>query len=219
LVLRPDGHNGITFEPGQFAWLIVGNTPFHHDEHPISFSSSAEMTPGGEVSFTIKAVGDWSSTVVPYIQPGTRVWLDGPYGVFSPDREQGPGYVLIGGGVGITPLYSMCRTLADREDVRPVLLFYAVRDCHELAFRSELDGFSRHMNLKVVYLLEHAEKDWDGETGFVNAAQLRKYLPKQYKRFQYFICGPSPMMDAMEHTLPALGIAPDNIHTERFDVI
>jgi predicted ferric reductase len=219
MVLKPVGHTGISFEPGQFAWLIMGNTPFHHEEHPISFSSSAEIAPGGEVSFTVKALGDWSSKIVPKVQPGTRVWVDGPYGVFSPDHEQGPGYVLIGGGIGITPLYSMCLTMADRQDIRPVLLFYAGRDCQELTFRSELDCLGHRMNLKVVYVLEHAAADWHRDTGRIDSDLLRRYLPKQSTRFQYFICGPPLLMDAMEQTLPALGIVPENIHTERFDLI
>jgi DNA repair protein RecN (Recombination protein N) len=50
------------------------------------------------------------------------------------------GYVLIAGGVGITPLYSMCQTLAEREDVRPVLLFYGAGKYEELTFREELDA-------------------------------------------------------------------------------
>lgn len=219
LVLQPVGHNGISFEPGQFAWLVMGDTPFHHEEHPVSISSSAEIAPGGEVSFTIKALGDWSTNIVPKINPATRVWLDGPYGVFSPDHEQGPGYVLIGGGIGITPLYSMCLTMADREDVRPVLLFYAGRDCQELTFRSELDFLGNRMNLKLVYVLERAEADWHGEKGFINSALLHRYLPEQYRRFQYFVCGPPALMNAMEHTLASLGIVPENIHTERFDLV
>ena len=219
LVLRPVGHSGISFEPGQFAWLSMGKTPFHGEEHPISFSSSAEIAPTGEVSFTIKALGDWSGIVVPQIQPGTGVWLDGPYGVFTPDREQGPGYVLIAGGIGITPLFSMCLTLADREDVRPVFLFYGRREYQELTFRDELDQLTRRMNLKVIYVLEHASRDWTGETGFIDSDLLRRYLPKQYRRFQYFICGPLAMMDAMEEVLPEIGIAPECIHTERFDIV
>ncbi len=219
LVLRPVGHAGISFEPGQFAWLGMGKTPFHREEHPISFSSSAEIETGGEVSFTIKALGDWSGTVVPRIEAGTKVWLDGPYGVFTPYREQGPGYVLIGGGIGITPLFSMCLTLADREDVRPVFLFYGRREYQELTFRNELELLTRRMNLKVVYVLEQASADWKGETGLIDSKLLRRYLPKQYKRFQYFICGPLPMMAAMEKILPEMGIAPEYIHTERFDIV
>jgi predicted ferric reductase len=219
LLLEPVGHNGISFEPGQFAWLITGDNPFHRDEHPVSFSSSAETAPGGKVSFTIKALGDWSRNIVPKIQPGARVWLDGPYGVFSPDHDQGPGYVLIGGGIGITPLYSMCQTMADRQDVRPFLLFYACQNSQELVFRTELDGLSTRMNLRVVYVLEHPAADWHGERGLVDSTLLRRYLPNRYQRFQYFVCGPPHMMEAMERTLPALGVVPGNIPTERFDLV
>ncbi|MGZ4812223.1 MAG: hypothetical protein ACXVZI_05590, partial [Terriglobales bacterium] len=123
------------------------------------------------------------------------------------------------GGVGITPLYSMCLTLADREDARPVYLFYGRREYQELTFRDELDQLTLRMNLKVIYVLEHASGGWTGETGFIDSDLLRRYLPKQYKRFQYFICGPLPMMDAMEKLLPQMGIAPEYIHTERFDIV
>jgi len=216
LVLEPVGHAGLSYEPGQFAWLNVGKTPFCGEEHPISFSTSAENPARGAIAFTIKALGDWSSTLVPKIQPGTRVWVDGPYGVFSPDREQGPGYVLLGGGIGITPLYSMCLTMADRGDVRPVFLFYGGRSLDDLTFHNEINQLTKRMNLKCIYVLERASADWPGETGFIDADLLRRYLPEQYKRYQYFICGPLAMMDAMERALPAMGIARENIHTERF---
>jgi ferredoxin-NADP reductase len=72
------------------------------------------------------------------------------------------------------------------------------------------------VNLQCVYVLEHAPADWRGEAGFIDAHLLRRYLPQQYKRFQYFICGPLAMMDAMERVLPGMGVAPENIHTERF---
>lgn len=219
LVLRPLRHAGLTFEPGQFAWLNLGRTPFHREEHPVSFSSSAENQADTQVAFTIKALGDWSGSVVPKIAAGTKLWLDGPYGVFTPDREQGPGFVLLGGGVGITPLYSMCLTLADREDVRPIVLFYGSRDFEDLTFHEELDRLALRMNLKIVYVLEQPFDGWLGETGLIDEALLRRHLPNQYRRFQYFVCGPLPMMDAMESILPELEIAPEQIHTERFDIV
>jgi ferredoxin-NADP reductase len=109
----------------------------------------------------------------------------------------------------------MCLTMADRGDLRPILLFYGAREFQELTFRFELDQLTRRMNLKCIYVLEHASADWHGETGLINVNLLRRYLPRQYQRFQYFICGPLAMMDAMERVLPAMGIAPENIHTER----
>ena len=220
LVLKPLGHEGFSFEPGQYAWIKKGRTPFGIGQHPISLSSIGDVEPGGTISFTIKNLGNWSGNVVPKIQPGEKMWVDGPYGVLSADREQGMGYVLIAGGVGITPLYSICQTLAERGDVRPVLLFYGARTYEDLTFREEFEALQEKMNLQVVYVLSNPGEGWDGESGFINAEILSRYFPvefrKQYHRFVYFICGPEPLMDAMEELLPELGIPREKVFSERF---
>lgn len=223
LRLVPIGHPGWRggFEAGQFAWLQVGRSPLGYDQHPISLSSSGDAAgETGEIAFTIKNLGDWSGGRVPGVKPGDRVWVDGPYGVFTLDREQGPGYAFLAGGVGITPLRSMLVTMAEREDVRPVVLFYAARAPEDLIFREELLALQGRMSLKVVPVVAEPSSGWQGETGRITAELLRRHLPrKQYRRWQYFICGPGPMMDAMEDLLPELGIPPQNIHTERFDMV
>ena len=142
LVLKPVNHRGFSFEPGQYAWIKKGLTPFGVGQHPISFSSSGDVPPGGSVSFTIKKLGDWSGEQVPAIKPGEFMWVDGPHGVLSSDREQGMGYIMVAGGIGITPLYSMCQTMAERGDVRPVVLFYGGKDWDSLTFREELEQLS-----------------------------------------------------------------------------
>lgn len=219
ITLKPAGHGGFTFEPGQFAWLNTGKTSFHRDQHPISLSSCAYDEPGREIAFTIKSLGDWSGETVPAIQPGRKVWVDGPYGVFTADREQGPGYVFIAGGVGITPFYSTCLTFANRGDQRPVFLFYAGKDLEKLTLREQLDALQSRMNLKIIYVLQNPDSDWRGEQGFITADVLQRHLPNQFKRMQYFVCGPGPMMDSMEQILPTLGVPAELIHTERFDMV
>jgi len=223
LRLAPVGHQGWRggFEAGQFAWLYLGRSPLSYDQHPISLSSSGDAAAEtGEIAFTIKNLGDWSGQRVPEMKPGDRVWVEGPYGVFTLDREQGPGYALLAGGVGITPLRSMLLTMAEREDVRPVVLFYAARAPEDLIFRDELLALQSRMNLKVVHVVGEPTPGWEGERGRITADVLRKYLPpRQYRRWQYFVCGPSPMMDSMEEVLPQLGVPEENIHTERFDMV
>ena len=219
LVLKPVGHAGFSFEPGQYAWIKKGQVPLSIGQHPISFSSSGDVSPGGEVSFTIKQLGDWSTEQVPAIQPGDKMWLDGPHGVLSSDREQGMGYVLIAGGIGITPLYSMCQTMAERADVRPVLLFYGAPDWESLTFREDLDELVNNMNLQVIYVLGDPPDDWNGETGYINTDILQRYLPEQYRRFVYFVCGPEPLMDAMELALPELGVPSERVFSERFGMV
>jgi predicted ferric reductase len=223
LRLIPDGHRGWSdgFEAGQFAWIHLGRSPFSYDQHPISMSSNGDLAAeNGEVGFTIKNLGDWSGSVVPAVRPGDRVWIDGPYGVFTLDREQGPGYAFLAGGVGVTPLRSMLATMAEREDVRPVVLFFAASSADDLTFRGDLEGLQERMNLKIVYVVSEPPPGWDGEQGRITEEVLRRHLPpKQYRRWQYFICGPSPLMDALEDLLPRMGVPEERIHTERFDMV
>jgi predicted ferric reductase len=219
IVLKPIGHDGFTFEPGQFAWMNTGSSPFHKDRHPISFSSCAYDHNPANIAFTIRNLGDWSGQVVPALEPGQTVWIDGPHGVFTADREQGMGYVLIGGGVGIAPMMSICLTLAERGDMRPVIVFFASRDVEGLTFAEELQELTKRMNLKIVLVIEQPPADWKGEKGYLTGEIIKKHLPAQYKRFQYFICGPVPMMKAVEKALPELGVPPQHIHSERFDMV
>jgi predicted ferric reductase len=216
--LRPVGHDGIRFEPGQFGWLIVGRGPFAVTQHPFSFSSSAEVD-DGSVAMTIKAVGDFTSTISD-VEVGTKAWVDGPHGVFSPDRNEGPGFVLIGGGVGITPLMSILRTMAARDDRRPVLLIAGNPSLEDVTFLEEIEALTERLDLRVVHVLARPDPDWAGERGFVDVEVLRRHLPPRAERQQYFMCGPPPMLDALEEALgDDLGVPTDHIHTERFDFV
>jgi ferredoxin-NADP reductase len=129
------------------------------------------------------------------------------------------GYVLIAGGVGITPLFSMCQTMADRGDVRPVLLFYGAQDWESLTFREQLDELTDRMNLQVIYVLTDPHEGWQGEIGFINSEIMQRYLPEQYRRYVFFICGPEPLMDAMEQALPDLGVPGERVLSERFGMV
>jgi predicted ferric reductase len=214
LTLRPAGHDGLQFEPGQFAWITVGRSPFSVTAHPFSLCSSAETN--GSVEVAIKAAGDFTSSVAT-VDPGTPVYLDGPHGVFSIDQYEGAGFGLIAGGVGIAPALSMLETLADRGDVRPVVLFAGNRRWDTVIFRDRIDELTHRLNLTVVHVLEEPPPDWTAETGYLDAGVLSRHLPRGYHRFQFFACGPKPMLDAVEAALVQIGTPPDRIHTERFD--
>jgi predicted ferric reductase len=215
LALRPPEGAGFAFAPGQFAWFAIGRSPFSLTQHPFSFSSSAERE---EVEVAVKALGDFTSGVHA-LEPGTTVYVDGPHGVFSMDQDEGPGFGFLAGGVGIAGLISMVRTMADRGDVRPAVLVYANRDWEGVAFREELEALQGRLDLTVVHVLEHPPEGWTGESGYVTADVLQRHLPPGYRRFQYFICGPDPMMDAAEAALVQLGVPAERVHTERFDMV
>jgi predicted ferric reductase len=216
VTVRPEGHSGLSFLPGQFAWLTAWVSPFAVEEHPFSFSSSAERPE--RLQFTIKELGDFTRRVRE-LAPGQRVYLDGPYGAFSADRHPARGYVFIAGGVGITPIMSMLRTLADRRDERPLLLLYANRSWEDATFREELDALRQRLPLTVVHVLERPPADWNGEQGFVTDAVLDRRLPADRRSLDCFVCGPDPMRDAVELALYRLGVPLARVHAERFNLV
>ena len=213
LDIEADGHEGLRFEPGQFAYLKVGPSPWTIEEHPYSIASSAERT--RRLSFGIKALGDFSESVRD-IEPGTAVFVDGPHGAFSVDRSQAPGYVLIAGGVGITPMMSVLNTLADRADPRPILLIYSTSTESELAYSDEIEALKRRLDLETRFVLEEPPHDWDAEQGRITGELLERHLPEERFLRHCFVCGPNPMMDAVERALHAHGVPPTHVHLEKF---
>jgi predicted ferric reductase len=216
LALEPVNHDGLRFSPGQFAWLKIADTPFTLEEHPFSFTSSAERSDA--VEFGIKALGDFSARVGA-VSVGSSAYLDGPHGAFSMDRYQAPGYVFLAGGVGITPFLSMLNTMADRGDPRPVTLIYADRSHDELAYTSELDALRERVRLEITYVLEDPPDDWDGEEGMVTAEVLERRLPRDRFDRMYLICGPPPMMEGVQAALLERGVPQRHIQLERFALV
>ena len=112
LNLKPVGHQGLSFQAGQFAW-ITDESPFIFRENPFSFSTSSERE-DGVFGFTIKELGDFTARVKEF-KPGDTIYVDGPYGNFSIDEHQCQNLIFIAGGIGAAPVMSMLRTLADRQ--------------------------------------------------------------------------------------------------------
>lgn len=215
LVVEPVGHPGLRFQPGQFAWLTLGTSPFALKEHPFSIASSAAR--GGPIEYAIKAVGDFTRAAMD-VRSGERVYLDGPYGAFTSDRHPGAqGYVFIAGGVGIAPVMGMLRTLADRGDRRPHLLFYGNRRWERVLFREELEALAARLDLRVVHILGEPPDGWQGERGLLTQAMLERHLPADRGGLHCFLCGPTAMTQAAENWLAALDIPPGRIHSELFE--
>ena len=216
LVMQPDGHPGFRFSPGQFGWLTVWGSPFKITGHPFSFSSSAAVK-GGCVEMSIRHLGDFTKEVQK-VPVGKRVYLDGPYGAFTIGNPADM-HVLIAGGVGVTPMMSMIRTLADCADKRPVILLYGSKDWESITFREELEALKARLDLTVVHVLATPPSGWTGEQGFINAEMFKRHLPPPYSDHEYFICGPNVMMDAIEKSLGEMGVPIAKYHSERYSFV
>ena len=215
LILKPTGHQGLTFESGQFAW-ITNESPFIFRENPFSFSTSSEND-DGTFGFTIKELGDFTARIKDF-KPGETIYVDGPYGNFSIDEHQCQNLVFIAGGIGSAPVMSMLRTLADRGAENEVVFFYGNPTWDSIIYREELETLKDRLNLNLVNVIERPDEGWQGETGFINVDVLQRNLPKDYKDCTYFLCGPLPMITAVEKALDELQISPRNVHSEQYEM-
>lgn len=217
LALEPDGHEGMRFKPGQFAWLTLRASPWHVKEHPFSFSSSAVRQ--DRLEFTIKELGDFTRTIKT-TQVGEIAYLDGPYGVFSVDRYQdAPGLVFIAGGVGAAPIVSMLRTLADRHEHRPLWFIYCNKRWEDVIFREALEALKARLDLRLVHVLNEPSPDWMGESGIITPELLQAVLPDDAQKLEYFLCGPRLMSETVQQGLHALHVPLGHIHFELFDMV
>jgi predicted ferric reductase len=214
LRFRPDGHAGMAFDAGQFAWITLADSPLRLQQHPFSFSSSAD---DDEIEFTAKVAGDFTATLAD-VEIGSTGFLEGPYGGFTLDHGDNP-VVLLAGGIGITPILSILRTAADRGDSRAFVLLYGTVRVDRAPFRDELARLGERLDLTVHHVLEEPPPGWDGETGFIDGDMIARRVPVPPDRCEYFICGPEPMMDACESGVRSLGVSWRQIYTERFQVV
>lgn len=214
--VEPEDGEVFPYMAGQFAWLTLRASPWAMREHPFSFLSSP--TRPGALEFAIKELGDFTSTIG-NIQPGERAWVDGPYGHFGVDRlPQARGFVFVAGGVGIAPVVSMLRSLADRGDRRPLWLFYGNRRADRIALREELDALAAALDLRLVHVLSEPPTDWPGETGFITLEVMRRHLPQDLSGLHFMVCGPDPMIRLVERNAEALGLPLRHLHSEIFDL-
>jgi ferredoxin-NADP reductase len=123
---------------------------------------------------------------------------------------------MLSGGIGITPLRSMCRYCTDLQFDTKISLLYGNRTEKDIVFRKELEEMQRqNRNLKVVFTLSEASEGWTGYTGSINAEMIVKEIP-DYKERTFYICGPPAMVTAMENFLKGLNITQEKIKKENF---
>jgi predicted ferric reductase len=215
LTLVPDGHDGVSFEAGQVAWISTGPSPFNLHRNPFSYSGSSEA-PGGAIRFSIKNLGDFTSTV-PHMQKGQRVYVDGPYGTFNlEDPRMQKGLVLIAGGIGLAPVMSILNTMADRGDKRPAYVFYGDLNEDTALYAQEFEQLKSKLNMAFVQVLEKPLQDDYPHQGYITKDVMLAHLPQNYNELFYFVCGPAAMLRAVEKHFDAMGISDSQIHEENY---
>lgn len=151
---------------------------------------------------------------------GDLLDVKAPGGGFFLDVSQATPVVLLSGGVGITPMISMANEISANSPQREVWFFLSVRNRREHIFKEHLEELARtnpRLRLQICYSRPEAGdlagRDYQHE-GRLTIDLLRRVLPAN--NFDYFMCGPGPMMSDLNDGLRAWGVPEKHIHFEAF---
>jgi propane monooxygenase reductase component len=207
----------LKFWAGQYVDLTLENGAITR-----AFSMANAPSESRRLSFIVKKYpnGAFSAQLDGVLKVGDALIAKGPYGTcFRREARPGP-MLLIGGGSGMSPLWSILADHIESEEQRPVRLFYGARTRADLFYLDELAAIAARLkDFRFVPALSHANPDdkWDGEAGFVHEVVLRHLRGEQMiGAIDAYACGPTPMIDALLPVLQMNGVEPDHIYFDKF---
>lgn len=212
----------INYLAGQFLTLIVS---VNGKKLRRAYSISTSVFTDEDISVTVKKEpgGQVSTYLNDFLKVGDKLEVMEPMGKFNfkcmPEKQRH--IVLIAGGSGITPLFSILRTVLAGELKSTVTLIYSSRNEASIIFKKQLDGLSlNNPRLQISYVLTKPESTWNGEIGRISPANLNNLLKKHnwdaQEDSEFYVCGPDGLMDCVITALKELDVADEKIKKESF---
>ena len=204
VIMRGRNLKGLSAEGGQFfGWRFLTRGHFLMS-HPYSLSAAPS---DNHLRITIKDLGD-HSRATRHIKPGTRVFVEGPYGAFTAGRATQPHLVMIGGGVGITPIRALMEEFKNGVQMD---VFYRVSRAEELILKDELDYLEAQSNGMIrVHYMVGSRKEFPMDAEF-----LKSYAPR-IADSDIYICGPEALVETVRKAAEDLGVPKNRFHDEDF---
>ena len=200
-------------EAGQFYMLRIMTAAQWWRPHPFSISAAPNEN---FVRFTVGNRGD-DTAMMQHLKAGTRVMLEGPYGVFTEDRRTKEKVVLMAAGIGIPPVRALAESMAARPG--DVTIIYRLRDQADASLLEEVREIARRRGFHLHVL--------DGKRGvgtsWMNVDDYRRsdrerleLMAPDIKNSDVYICGPTPWTHSVVKTLREIGTEERLIHAEEF---
>src|SRR3990170_728803 len=202
----------LDYKAGQFFFITIKTSEKELSKH---FSFSSSPTEKEHIEFTKKFTDSEFSAALKTLKPGDWARIDAPYGKFTFEGEN-PKICMLAGGIGITPLVSICKYCTDTRLSTKITLLYGCRTESDIAFKKDLETMQQqNSNLKIVFILNEAGSDWKGATGVIDADMVKREIP-EYKETVFYTCGPPAMVEVMEKLVESLGLPKTQLKREYF---
>lgn len=219
-VLEFEPQNGKlpAYNPGDYFFIRFKGADITGEGHPFSTSSAITKEYSNIIQFMIKEAGDWTGAL-DNIKVGDIAQLEGPYGDFYTEDSKNSDrpFVLMGGGIGLTPNLSILRSEIERESQRDIHLVWALSWEEDMFMLDELDEYKK-VNPNFQYHIIFSNEEVEGYPfGFISHPFLEDVgVANIYKEADFFICGPDIMMSSTKNVLLNNGVPEDSIHVDEF---
>lgn len=206
----------ITFHSGQFIDLYAPDQSFYR-----SYSMANTPSQSDRLEFMIKIFkgGKFSTLVDEQLKIGDKLEVRGPFGNCIRREENTRDIVLIGGGSGMAPLWSILNDIKEKNVKRNVTFFYGARSKKDLFYLEEFKEIATRLEgFRFIPALSEPlpEDEWSGETGLITDVIERYVSAEAAKQVDAFLCGPGPMIDAAMAVLRERGVTADRILFDKF---
>ncbi len=216
-------HDTVKYHAGQFL-TVIPEIEGKKIRRSYSFSSSPKTDTAPAI--TVKRVknGLVSNFLCDHLKVGDSLEVMDPMGNFAiePEATRKRNYVFVGAGSGITPLFSMIKTILKAEPQATIELIYGSRSENQIIFKSALEELERNYadRLKILYIISQPSPSWAGLKGRINQASIVYYLKQELGtdiiNSHYYLCGPEEMMDQIKSSLAIFDVPNTQIHQELF---
>lgn len=204
--------NVLDFKAGQF--LSVSLKPEKEFKRYLSISSSP--TEKGHLEFTKKITESEFSKLLDSLKPQDTVRIQYPFGKFTLDDPQEK-IAFLSGGIGITPIRSICKYVVDKKLDTDIILVYANRSIKDIVFKEDFELMQKqYPKLKVSHVLSEPAPGFKCCLGRIDRQIIITEVP-DYTQRKFYLCGPPAMVEAMKKILiKELSLPEENIITENF---
>jgi predicted ferric reductase len=200
IYIAGDNLDSFKYDAGQFAMWRFFEPGLWWQPHPFTISSA----PGDKhLRITVKNIGN-GSVRIQSVKTGTRVMIQGPYGIFEKPCSSKK-RLFIAGGIGITPINAMLQEWSTIDDI----LVYGAQTDEDLVLLDEL----KNTNAKILPVLSRPKGVQKGE--YISGDLLKTYVA-DLKMREVWLCGPVDMIDKLKIELIEFGVSSQLIHIEKF---
>jgi ferredoxin-NADP reductase/sterol desaturase/sphingolipid hydroxylase (fatty acid hydroxylase superfamily) len=188
-----------------------------------TFSISSIPNKDNFLTLTIKKIkgGKVTNHLANNLKVGDILEVTAPSGQFcvNPEPAHQNNYVMIAGGSGITPIYSLIGTILKIEPKSKITLLYANKNSNSIIFKEKLQQWTKEFStqLEVKHFFSEEENPQNAVKAYITRISLEEIINHFGKnKFDFYLCGPEIMTNKLIEDLTYLGIAKDKIHRELF---